>query len=156
MRAVSPDQFNSRVPSAQPQDVLPCGTGIASYEGGIRALFEENADAEVAKCHEKCGLFCPNASDRTFRTGGSHAREEAIMRGALKAPFGMIVTGPTGSGKTTTLVASLSVINELSRNILTVADPTEYQITGVSQTQLRARERPDFRHSTALILASRS
>jgi Type II/IV secretion system protein len=72
MQAVSPDQFNSGVPSAQPHDVLPCGTGIASYEGGIRALFEENADAEVAKCHEKCGLFCPNASDRTFRTGGSH------------------------------------------------------------------------------------
>jgi Tfp pilus assembly pilus retraction ATPase PilT len=79
---------------------------------------------------------------------GLSAREEAIMRGALKAPFGMIVTGPSGSGKTTTLVASLSVINEQSRNILTVADPTEYQITGVSQTQLRARSGLTF--ATAL------
>jgi general secretion pathway protein E len=68
---------------------------------------------------------------------GLSARDEAILRDALQAPFGMIiVTGPTGSGKTTTLAASLSVINEPTRKILTIEDPIEYQITGINQTQV--------------------
>jgi general secretion pathway protein E len=68
---------------------------------------------------------------------GLPARGEAILRRTLQAPFGMIiVTGPTGSGKTTTLAASLAVINEPSRKILTIEDPIEYQITGINQTQV--------------------
>jgi general secretion pathway protein E len=68
---------------------------------------------------------------------GLSARGEAIMRGALKAPFGMIiVTGPTGSGKTTTLAASLAEINDATRKILTIEDPIEYQIPGINQTQV--------------------
>ncbi|HEX8665752.1 MAG TPA: GspE/PulE family protein [Beijerinckiaceae bacterium] len=62
---------------------------------------------------------------------------EAILRGALKAPYGMIiVTGPTGSGKTTTLAACLAEMNDATRKILTVEDPIEYQIPGVNQTQI--------------------
>ena len=68
---------------------------------------------------------------------GLGARDEAILRKALHAPFGMvIVTGPTGSGKTTTLAASLAVINEPTRKILTVEDPVEYQISGINQIQV--------------------
>jgi general secretion pathway protein E len=68
---------------------------------------------------------------------GFSPREDAILRGALHAPFGMIiVTGPTGSGKTTTLAASLAEINEGSRKILTIEDPIEYQIPGINQTQV--------------------
>ncbi len=68
---------------------------------------------------------------------GLPERGEAILRRTLQAPFGMIiVTGPTGSGKTTTLAASLALINEPSRKILTVEDPVEYQIPGISQTQV--------------------
>jgi len=68
---------------------------------------------------------------------GLLARDEAIVRNTLQAPFGMvIVTGPTGSGKTTTLAASLSVINEPTRKILTIEDPVEYQIPGINQTQV--------------------
>lgn len=68
---------------------------------------------------------------------GLGARDEAILRKTLQAPFGMvIVTGPTGSGKTTTLAASLAVINEPTRKILTVEDPVEYQIQGITQTQV--------------------
>ncbi|NEK65136.1 MAG: Flp pilus assembly complex ATPase component, partial [Xanthomonas perforans] len=48
-------------------------------------------------------------------------------------------TGPTGSGKTTTLYAALSLLNDGSRNILTVEDPVEYAIDGVGQTQVNAR-----------------
>jgi len=62
---------------------------------------------------------------------------EKVLARALQAPFGMIiVTGPTGSGKTTTLAASLSVINEPTRKILTIEDPIEYQIPGINQTQV--------------------
>jgi general secretion pathway protein E len=68
---------------------------------------------------------------------GLAARDDAILRDALQAPFGMIiVTGPTGSGKTTTLAASLAVINEPSRKILTIEDPVEYHIKGINQTQV--------------------
>jgi len=68
---------------------------------------------------------------------GLAARDDAILRNALRAPFGMvIVTGPTGSGKTTTLAASLAVINEPSRKILTIEDPVEYHIKGINQTQV--------------------
>src|SRR5215467_8378999 len=68
---------------------------------------------------------------------GLAARDDSILRGALQAPFGMIiVTGPTGSGKTTTLAASLSVINEPTRKILTIEDPVEYHISGINQTQV--------------------
>ncbi len=68
---------------------------------------------------------------------GLSGRDESILRRTLQAPFGMIiVTGPTGSGKTTTLAASLAEINEPSRKILTIEDPVEYQIAGVNQTQI--------------------
>jgi len=55
----------------------------------------------------------------------------------LFKPHGIIlVTGPTGSGKTTTLYAGLTLLNDQSRNILTVEDPIEYQLDGVGQTQV--------------------
>jgi general secretion pathway protein E len=68
---------------------------------------------------------------------GLSVRDGDILRSALAAPFGMvIVTGPTGSGKTTTLAASLAAISEPHRKILTVEDPVEYQLPGVNQTQV--------------------
>ena len=51
----------------------------------------------------------------------------------------LLVTGPTGSGKTTTLYAMLSRLNDLSRNIMTVEDPIEYYIDGIAQTQVNPR-----------------
>jgi len=68
---------------------------------------------------------------------GLPERGDSILRRTLQAPFGMIiVTGPTGSGKTTTLAASLALINEPTRKILTIEDPVEYQIPGINQTQV--------------------
>jgi general secretion pathway protein E len=64
----------------------------------------------------------------------------AIIRGIIKRPHGiLLVTGPTGSGKTTTLYACLSEINAPDINILTVEDPVEYQLEGISQTQVNAK-----------------
>ncbi len=55
----------------------------------------------------------------------------------LRRPHGIVlVTGPTGSGKTTTLYASLAVMNTIDRKILTIEDPIEYRLSGVNQTQI--------------------
>ena len=60
-----------------------------------------------------------------------------LFRDALAEPNGIVlVTGPTGSGKTTTLYAGLKLLNDGSRNILTVEDPVEYAVDGVGQTQI--------------------
>lgn len=57
---------------------------------------------------------------------------------AIAAPFGMVlVTGPTGSGKTTTLYSCLSKLNDSQRNIMTAEDPVEYNIDGINQVQVR-------------------
>ncbi|MBI4358058.1 MAG: Flp pilus assembly complex ATPase component TadA, partial [Candidatus Omnitrophica bacterium] len=56
---------------------------------------------------------------------------------AIKRPYGMVlVTGPTGSGKSTTLYSVLNQLNSKERNILTIEDPIEYQIHGITQTQV--------------------
>lgn len=65
---------------------------------------------------------------------------ERMYRDALGEPNGIVlVTGPTGSGKTTTLYAGLRQLNDGSRNILTVEDPVEYAIDGVGQTQVNPK-----------------
>ena len=57
---------------------------------------------------------------------------------ALKQPHGIVlVTGPTGSGKTTTLYASLAALNQPDRKILTIEDPIEYRLAGINQTQVK-------------------
>ncbi len=71
----------------------------------------------------------------------------------LHKPHGIIlVTGPTGSGKTTTLYAGLSILNEKTRNILTVEDPIEYYIDGVGQTQVNNRVNMTFAKGLRSIL----
>ena len=72
---------------------------------------------------------------------------------SLGRPHGIIlVTGPTGSGKTTTLYAGLSHINETSRNILTIEDPIEYMLPGVGQTQVNPKVDMTFARGLRAIL----
>jgi general secretion pathway protein E len=69
---------------------------------------------------------------------GLAPRDESIMNRLLALPHGMIVvTGPTGSGKTTTLATMLSMLNEPTRKILTIEDPVEYEIPGINQSQVK-------------------
>jgi general secretion pathway protein E len=69
---------------------------------------------------------------------GLAPNDETKLRRLLKLPHGMVViTGPTGSGKTTTLATVLSVLNEPMRKILTIEDPVEYEIPGVNQAQVK-------------------
>ena len=69
---------------------------------------------------------------------GLSSHDGAKLAKLLALPHGMlIVTGPTGSGKTTTLATVLSVLNEPTRKILTIEDPVEYEIAGISQSQVK-------------------
>lgn len=71
----------------------------------------------------------------------------------LAAPHGIIlVTGPTGSGKTTTLYAGLTYINDSSRNILTIEDPVEYLLPGIGQTQVNSKVDMTFARGLRAIL----
>lgn len=71
----------------------------------------------------------------------------------IAQPHGIVlVTGPTGSGKTTTLYAALSRLNTSSTNILTVEDPIEYELAGVGQTQVNARIDMSFAKALRAIL----
>jgi general secretion pathway protein E len=68
---------------------------------------------------------------------GMDERARAALEKILREPNGIVlVTGPTGSGKTTTLYAALRTLNDGKRNILTVEDPVEYAIDGIGQTQV--------------------
>lgn len=81
----------------------------------------------------------------------SHTREK-IEKG-LSRPFGMVlVTGPTGSGKTTTLYAMLGKLNGEDVNIITIEDPVEYFILGVNQSQVRPEIGYDFASGLRQIL----
>ncbi|MDX1563501.1 MAG: ATPase, T2SS/T4P/T4SS family, partial [Gammaproteobacteria bacterium] len=71
----------------------------------------------------------------------------------IHRPHGIIlVTGPTGSGKTTTLYAALERINDSSRNILTVEDPVEYDLDGIGQTQVNTKVNMTFARGLRAIL----
>jgi general secretion pathway protein E len=75
------------------------------------------------------------------------------FKNTLTIPNGIIlVTGPTGSGKTTSLYAGLNLLNDSSRNIITVEDPVEYAIEGVSQTQVNTKVGMTFAKGLRAIL----
>jgi len=70
------------------------------------------------------------------------------LRGILNKPYGIfLVTGPTGSGKTTTLYAALLELNKTDTNILTIEDPVEYQLAGVNQVQVKPQIGLTFAHA---------
>ncbi len=74
---------------------------------------------------------------------------------SFKKPYGMIlVTGPTGSGKSTTLYATLNIINTPERNIITVEDPVEYRLAGVNQIQINPKAGLTFASALRSILRS--
>lgn len=76
-----------------------------------------------------------------------------LMNRIIHRPHGIVlVTGPTGSGKTTTLYAAIAGLNDKKRNIMTVEDPIEYYIDGISQTQVQSRVDMTFARGLRAIL----
>ncbi len=84
---------------------------------------------------------------------GMHSDTLRLWETAASKPHGMVlVTGPTGSGKTTTLYATLTKLNTLDQNIVTVEDPVEYQITRINQVQVNPKAGMTFANGLRSIL----
>jgi type IV pilus assembly protein PilB len=85
--------------------------------------------------------FLPNALER-YQKG-------------FRRPYGMIlVTGPTGSGKSTTLYATLNILNDPQKNVITVEDPVEYRLSGLTQVQVNPKAGLHFANALRAILRS--
>jgi general secretion pathway protein E len=88
-----------------------------------------------------------------FERLGFHAKHIDVLSKLLAEPNGIIlVTGPTGSGKTTTLYTALKGLNTPDTKVFTVEDPVEYQIAGINQVQVQAGIGFDFPHALRSIL----
>jgi len=84
---------------------------------------------------------------------GMGPRDLKIFEETIKRPHGIIlVTGPTGSGKTTTLYAALARINDIERKIVTIEDPIEYQLHGINQIQVSTKTGLTFSRGLRSIL----
>jgi type IV pilus assembly protein PilB len=83
-------------------------------------------------------ILDPTVGLKSLSDLGLEGRNLDVLNRAIKKPNGMIlVTGPTGSGKTTTLYSILHILNQEGVNIISLEDPIEYYIDGVSQSQVR-------------------
>ena len=110
------------------------------------ALGGKTLDVRVSTLPSRAGervvmrLLDKDQADLTLEDLGMGPETLKAFRAALSEPNGVIlVTGPTGSGKTTSLYAGLAVLNDRTRNILTIEDPVEYAVEGVGQTQVNPK-----------------
>ena len=98
-------------------------------------------------------LLRQNATLRGMKELGMDRRELDCFRRVLELPHGIIlVTGPTGSGKTSTLYTALNEINDAVRKIITIEDPVEYQLKGVNQIQVSEKAGLTFARGLRSIL----
>ncbi|MFH1725251.1 MAG: ATPase, T2SS/T4P/T4SS family [Elusimicrobiota bacterium] len=88
-----------------------------------------------------------SALDVNLNQLGFEPESLAVFNKCIKAPYGInLITGPTGSGKSTTLYSALSILNQPGVNISTVEDPVEYQVAGINQVQVNAELGLTFSH----------
>ena len=98
-------------------------------------------------------LLDKQAGRRDLAHLGMNVKDMAAMQALIEKPHGiLLVTGPTGSGKSTTLYACLERLNDRTRNILTVEDPIEYDIEGIGQTQVNTKAEMTFARGLRAIL----
>lgn len=83
-------------------------------------------------------ILDPESSTRNLDNTGISERNLKLIRDAIKNPYGIVlISGPTGSGKSTTLYGLLNEVDTLGRNVISLEDPVEFNIDGVSQSQVR-------------------
>ncbi len=98
-------------------------------------------------------LLDKQAGRLDLKSLGMEPHTQDLMDDLIHKPHGIIlVTGPTGSGKSTTLYAALERINDNTRNIMTVEDPIEYYIDGIGQTQVNTKVEMTFARGLRAIL----
>lgn len=109
---------------------------LVVFENGKRTGFRVSSIPTVDG--QKLVLRLLDEGGKTFQLNkiGLTPRDEQTVRSAIEKPYGMfVVTGPTGSGKSTTLYAVLQHLNSVDRNIVTVEDPVEFRLPGINQVQ---------------------
>jgi general secretion pathway protein E/type IV pilus assembly protein PilB len=129
-------------------------------DGRIRIRIEESeVDIRVSVIPMLHGeavvmrLLRQNATLRGMEQLGADQRELECFRRVLQLPHGIIlVTGPTGSGKTSTLYTALHEINDAVRKIITIEDPVEYQLKGINQIQVSEKAGLTFARGLRSIL----
>ena len=98
-------------------------------------------------------LLDKSAGRLTLQAVGMQGDTLTRLENLVKQPHGLVlVTGPTGSGKTTTLYAALQTLDATRNNIMTVEDPIEYELSGVGQTQVNPKIDLDFAKALRAIL----
>lgn len=129
-------------------------------DGRFRAkIFNRDIDFRVSTFPTPLGekaairVLDPTTGLKSFDDLRLVGRNLEIIKAGLQKPFGMIlVTGPTGSGKTTTLYALLQKLNKEDVNILSLEDPVEYLIAGINQSQVQPKIGYDFASGLRQIL----
>jgi general secretion pathway protein E len=118
-----------------PQDGrIPLSLGGKSFDVRVSTLPSRMGERVALRILDK------DQADLRLEQLGMSPAVLGAFEAALREPNGIIlVTGPTGSGKTTTLYGGLAVLNDGSRNILTVEDPVEYAMDGIGQTQVNTK-----------------
>lgn len=104
---------------------------------------------------EKCVMRLLTSNFRQFGLTdlGMNKEALAIVKAGFQKPYGMVLsTGPTGSGKTTSMYAILKIINTRERNIATIEDPVEYDIKGINQIQVNPKTNLTFAEGLRSIL----
>ena len=129
-------------------------------DGRFRArIFDREIDFRVSTFPTPLGekvairVLDPKTGIKTLSELGMNDYTRKIVEEGIEKPFGMVlISGPTGSGKTTTLYALLQILNKENVNIVSLEDPVEYFIPGVNQSQVRPEIGYDFASGLRQIL----
>ena len=116
----------------QPQDGrIPVGSNGRQYDLRVSTLLTVFGEKVVMRILDKSSVLLE------LEDLGFLPEQQKIVESLITRPYGMILsTGPTGSGKTTTLYTALNRVNREDKNLVTIEDPVEYQLPGINQSQV--------------------
>ncbi len=149
---ISREYYDGILNRIKVQARLRIDTHFATQDGAVRYERKEGSvDLRISIVPtldgEKVAIRILAEYIRGFSLGdlGLFPEDQALIAQALRKPFGMILaSGPTGSGKTTTLYALLKLLNRPEVNITTIEDPVEYKVIGVNQIQVNPQTNLTF------------